>query len=193
MRCTPDAIISTARRMAELGLVIGSFGNVSCRQQDRILITPTSLDYFQTETEDIVTLDLAGDKLAGDREPSSEYRLHVAIYQARADAKTIVHTHSTHALALSISASPRELPALTEEMEVLVRGPIPIAPYIPAGTQELADRAAQILSKTPGKGLILARHGVVGLGNTLEGALLVCQLVEKAAQIQLLAQRRQAL
>ena len=193
MSCTPEAIILTARRMAELGLVIGSFGNVSCRQQERILITPTSLDYFQTQTKDLVTLDLAGDKLAGDREPSSEFRLHVAIYAARDDAQAIVHTHSTHALALSMSATTRELPALTEEMEILVKGPVPIAPYVPAGTQELADRAAQILSKTPGKGLILARHGVVGLGNTLEGALLVCQLVEKAAQIQLLAQRRQAL
>jgi len=179
--------------MAELGLVIGSFGNVSCRQQERILITPTSLDYFQMEPEDLFTLDLSGKKLAGDREPSSEFRLHVAIYVTRPDARAIVHTHSTHALALSMSATTRELPALTEEMEILVKGPVPIAPYVPAGTQELADRAAQILSKTPGKGLILARHGVVGLGNTLEGALLVCQLVEKAAQIQLLAQRRQAL
>ena len=114
--------------MAELGLVIGSFGNVSCRKQDRILITPTSLDYFQTETKDLVTLDLAGDKLVGDREPSSEYRLHVAIYAARDDAQAIVHTHSTHALALSMSASLRELPALTEEMEVLVKSVVPIAP-----------------------------------------------------------------
>ena len=190
MCCTPDAIISTARRMAKLGLVIGSFGNVSCRQQDRILITPTSLDYFQTETTDLVTLDLAGDKLAGDRDPSSEYRLHVAIYQTRGDAKTIVHTHSTHALALSMSASTRELPALTEEMEVLVRGPVPIAPYVPAGTQELADRAADVLSGIPSRALILARHGVVGFGEILEEALLICQLVEKAAQIHLLAHPR---
>lgn len=176
--------------MAELGLVIGSFGNVSCRKQDRILITPTSLDYFRTETRDLVTLDLAGKKLAGDREPSSEYRLHVAIYAARDDTQAIVHTHSTHALALSMSASPRELPALTEEMEVLVRGPVPIAPYIPAGTQELADRAADILKGIPSKALILARHGVVGFGETLEEALLICQLVEKAAQIHLLARPR---
>lgn len=176
--------------MAELGLVIGSFGNVSCRQQDRILITPTSLDYFRTETKDLVTLDLAGEKLAGDRQPSSEYRLHVAIYAARDDAQAIVHTHSTHALALSMSASPRELPAITEEMEVLVKGVVPIAPYIPAGTQELADRAADILKGIPSKALILARHGVVGFGETLEEALLICQLVEKAAQIHLLARPR---
>jgi len=186
MSCTAEVIIATARRMSELGLVVGSFGNVSCRKEDRILITPTSLDYFKTEAKDLVTLDLAGVTLAGEREPSSEYRLHVAIYAARADAKTIVHTHSTHALALSAVPSVRELPALTEEMEVLVKGSVPIAPYVPAGTQELADRAADLLSGVPSKGLILARHGVVGLGETLDEALLVCELVEKAARIQLL-------
>ena len=190
MCCTAEGLILTARRMAELGLVIGSFGNVSCRQQDRILITPTSLDYSRTETKDLVTLDLAGEKLTGDRQPSSEYRLHVAIYAARTDVKAMVHTHSTHALALSMSASPRELPALTEEMEVLVKGPVPIAPYVPAGTQELADRAADILNGIPSKALILTRHGVVGLGETLEEALLVCELVEKAAKIHLLIQPR---
>ena len=188
MSCTPDAIITTARRMAELGLVIGSFGNVSCRQRKSILITPTCLDYFQMKPEDLVALDLSGKKLAGDREPTSEFRLHVAIYAAREDAQAIVHTHSTHALAVSMSASTNELAALTEEMEVFVKGSVPVATYTPAGTQRLADQAAQILSKTSSKGLILARHGVVGLGNTLEEALLVCQLVEKAAHIQLLVQ-----
>ncbi len=188
MSCTPDTIITTARRMAELGLVIGSFGNVSCRHDETILITPTCLDYFQMKPEDLVALDLSGKKLAGDREPSSEFRLHVAIYAARDDALAIVHTHSTHALAVSGVAN--ELPMLTEEMEVLVKGSVPVAPYAPAGTQQLADQAAQILSKTSGKGLILARHGVVGLGETLEEAMLVCQLVEKASHIQLLSQWR---
>lgn len=176
--------------MARLGLVSGSFGNVSCQEDGRILITPTGLDYFRMKPQDLVTVDLFGKKRAGSREPSSEVRLHVAIYQARADARAIVHTHSTHALALSIAETTHELAALTEEMERLVKGVVPIAPYLRAGTQQLADQAAQILAKTRGKGLILARHGVVGLGVNLEEALLVCQLVEKAAQIHLLIRPR---
>jgi hypothetical protein len=63
--CSPEEIIKTARKMAELGLVLGSYGNVSCRQGDRVLITPTKLDYFAMEPEDIVTLDLTGKRLAG--------------------------------------------------------------------------------------------------------------------------------
>ena len=174
--------------MAELGLVIGSFGNVSCRENGRILITPTCLDYFRMKPGDLVTLDLSGNQLAGDRGPSSEFRLHAAIYAARDDARAIVHTHSTHALALGNIAD--KLPMLIEEMEVIVGGNVPVASYAPAGTQELADRAAKILQGIPSKALILARHGVVGLGNTLDDALLVCQSVEKASQIQLLARHQ---
>lgn len=182
--CSPEEIVKTARRMAELGLVLGSYGNVSCRSGERILITPTKLDYFAMEPEDIVALDLEGRKLVGKREPSSEFRLHLAIYRAREDVQAVVHAHGVYALALSLTAP--ELPSLTEEMEHGLGGPVQVAPYAPAGSQVLADRAAELLRKG-GKALILARHGLVGLGKDLEEALFVCQLVERAAQIYLLA------
>jgi len=188
MCCTIEDLITTARRMAGLGLVVGSFGNVSCRQDDRILITPTCLDYSQMEPADLVTLELAGKKLAGGREPSSEFRLHVAIYGARPDAQAIVHTHSTNAVTLSMLTN--ELPMLTEEIEAVIKGPVPVAPFVPAGTQELADQAADILQGIPSKALILARHGVVGFGQSLNEALLICQLVERNAKIYLLTQPR---
>lgn len=183
--CSPEEIITTARRMAELGLVLRSYGNVSCRQDERLLITPTGLDYFLMEPEDIVVLDLTGKKLLGRREPSSEFRLHLAIYRARGDARAIVHAHGVHALALSLITS--ELPSLTEEMEHGLGGPVQVAPYAKAGSQGLADQAAELLRKTGSKALILARHGLIGLGESLEEALFICQLVERSAQIYLLA------
>jgi len=174
--------------MTELGLVVGSFGNVSCRLNgNKMLITPTGLDYFAMEPEDIVTLDLDGKELAGRRGPSSEFRLHLVLYSARSDAQAIVHTHSVHALALSMITT--ELPTLTEEMEYGVGGPVPVAPYAPAGSQELAVQAAQILAGTKSKGLILARHGVVSLGENLSEALLVCHLIERNAQVYLLSRK----
>jgi len=188
MCCTAKGLIATARRMAELGLVIGSFGNVSCLQEDTILITPTRLDYFRMEPADLVMLDLAGKKLSGRREPSSEFRLHVTIYGTQPDAQAIVHTHSAYALALSLVTT--ELPMLTEEMEYGVGGNVPVAPFVPAGTQELADQAADILQGIPSKALILAHHGVVGFGQSLNEALLICQLVERNAKIYLLTQPR---
>jgi len=171
--------------MGTLDLVVGSFGNVSCRLADKILITPTGLAYSAMEPTDIVTLDLNGRRLAGQREPSSEFRLHLALYRARADAGAIVHTHSVHAIALSLVAE--ELPPLTEELEHGVGGPVPVAPYAPAGSQELADQAAKRLAGVKGKALILARHGVVGLGRGLDEALSICQLVERNAKVYLLA------
>lgn len=183
--CSPEGIIKTAQRMAELGLVVGSFGNVSCRLPDGILITPTGLDYLVMEPADIVTLDPKGKRLAGHREPSTEFRLHLALYRARADAQAIVHTHSVHAVALSLVAD--ELPSLTEELEHGIGGPVPVVPYAPAGTEELAGGAATtLLLKGRSKGLILARHGVVGLGKDLGEALAICQLVERNAQVYLL-------
>ncbi|HIC96428.1 TPA: class II aldolase/adducin family protein [Candidatus Bipolaricaulota bacterium] len=189
--CSPEKVIETARRMAELELVLGSYGNVSCRRrgqadQIQILITPAGLDYSSMEPEDIVLLDPTGRRLTGRREPSSEFRLHLAIYRAREDVRAIVHAHGVHALALSLIAS--ELPPITEEMEHSLGGPVPVAPYAPAGSQELADQAAEILRKG-GRALILSRHGLVGLGEDLEEALLICRLVERGARIYLLARR----
>lgn len=79
---------------------------------------------------------------------------------------------------------------LTEEMEYGVGGNVPVAPFVPAGTQELADQAADILKGIPSKALILARHGVVGFGQSPNEALLICQLVERNAKIYLLTQPR---
>ncbi|MFQ6117384.1 MAG: class II aldolase/adducin family protein [Candidatus Bipolaricaulia bacterium] len=183
--CSPERVVETARRMAALGLVVGSFGNVSCRLADKILITPTGLDYSAMEPMDIVTLDLEGERLVGQREPSSEFRLHLALYRARADARAVVHTHSVHAIALSLVAD--ELPPLSEELEHGVGGTVPVAPYAPAGTEELGRGAATTLLLGESRGLILARHGVVGLGRDLDEALLICQLVERNARVYLLA------
>ena len=170
--------------MAELGLVVGSFGNASCRLGEEVLITPTGLDYLEMRPEDIVALSMKGEKLSGRGEPSTEFRLHLALYHLRPDIRAIVHTHSVHAVALSLVAT--ELPTLTEELEH-AGGPVPVAPYAPAGSKELADQAATLLAKTGKRALILARHGVVGLGRDLEEALLICRLVERNAEVFLLA------
>ncbi len=181
--CSAEELIRTGRRMVELDLVVGSLGNLSCRQAETVLLTPTGLDYFTIEPEDIVILDQSGRKLAGRGEPSSEFQLHLAIYQAQDEAQAIVHTHSAHALALSLIV--KELPALTEELESVVGTPVPVVPYTPAGTQQLAERTAKALGEE-GRAIILERHGVVGIGASLNEAFLICQLVERNAKIYLL-------
>lgn len=184
--CSREDVLQTARAMASLGLVAGSLGNVSCRRGDALLITPTQLPYEQLRAEDLVVLDRNGEIVAGRHRPSSELRLHVAIYRAIPDARAIVHTHSTHALAVSTLTT--ALPAITDELALLGEQ-IPVAEHRPAGSQELADLAALALSKRLPSAAILGRHGVVGVASSLESALTACRLVERGAEVWLALQR----
>ena len=169
-------LVATARKMVALGLVTGTFGNVSCRLGERILITPSDLNYETMCPEDIVLLNASGNVVEGNRVPSSEYRLHVAIYDRITEVCAIVHTHSPQ--ALSAAEVRDELPAADS---AVLRASVPVAPYHPPGTQELADEVARLLVERKTSALILERHGVVGVGRDLDDALEVCRDVERLA------------
>jgi len=162
--------------MLALGLVTGTFGNVSCRLGDDLLITPSGLPYERMRPGDLVRMDPSGVTLEGLHPPSSEYRLHVAIYARVPGVRAIVHTHSPWAVRFASGAS--ELPCFGHGL----RGPIPVAPFRPPGTQDLADQAAGIFASRGVEAVILAKHGVVGVGRDLTGALTICQLVEQEAE-----------
>jgi L-ribulose-5-phosphate 4-epimerase len=181
--CSREEIVRIGQQMQKLNLVVGSFGNVSCRKENRILITPTSLDYDRMIPQDIVTLDLDGRMLDGSRKASSEYRMHVAIYGARPDIEAIVHTHSLYAIAFGLIGS--KLPMFTEEA-IHVTGPVKVAPYAETGTDALARNAASYLGHD-GKAVILQGHGVVGIGRDLDEAMLRCRIVERTAKIYMTA------
>ncbi|MCL6635301.1 MAG: class II aldolase/adducin family protein, partial [Peptococcaceae bacterium] len=99
------------------------------------------------------------------------------------DVGAIVHTHSIYASALAVLR--RELPPILEETAQVAGGAVPCAAYARAGTPELAEQAAATLGQ--GNAVLLANHGVVGVGSHLKEALTVCQVVEKSAMVYLLA------
>jgi L-fuculose-phosphate aldolase len=169
-----DDLIGAAREMLRLGLVTGTFGNVSARSDLGILITPSGFDYGRMRPADLVLLDPRGEVLRGERAPSSEFRLHVAIYRRLPAVEAIVHTHSRSAVALGRTASRLSGGALV--------GPVPVAPFRLAGSQELADRAADLLVSEEARAIILQDHGVVGVGRAIFEALEVCVAVERAAE-----------
>ena len=172
-------IVATAREMLRLGLVAGSSGNVSAREGDRIHITPAGLAYGATAEADIVTLDLDGALVEGEREPSSERRVHLAVYGARPDAGALVHTHSTHATAWSFLGEP--LDTGTEELEQAAGGAVQTAPYAPTGSDEIAAGGVQALGDRGA--VLLGRHGVLALGDSPAQALLTAVVVERQAQL----------
>jgi len=178
-------VVATAQEMLRLGLVAGSSGNVSAREDDRVHITPAGLPYGEMGEDDVVTLALDGSVLAGRREPSSERRVHLAVYGARPDAGALVHSHSVHATAWSFLDEP--LGTGTEELEEAAGGALLTAPFAPTGSDELAAAAVEALGGR--QAVLLGRHGVLALGGSPARALDVCAAVERQAQIAWLLRR----
>ena len=172
-------VVAAAREMLRLGLVTGTSGNVSGRDGERIEITPSGLPYEHMSETDVVTLAADGSVLDGHREPSSERRVHVAIYTARADARAIVHTHSVHATAWSLLGEP--LDTGTEELEHEAGGAVRTAPFAPSGSNEVAELCVDALAGR--RAVLLGGHGVVAIGESPADALVTCQSVERQAQI----------
>ena len=176
---SPADVVRAAQAMLGAGLVAGSAGNVSAREGELVHITPTALPYAEMGEDDVVTLDLGGRVVAGPREPSSERRVHLAIYATRPDAAAVVHTHSVHATAWSFLGE--DLSTGTEELEAAAGGPVRSAPPAPSGSEELA---AGVVGALAGRRVaLMARHGVVALGTSLERALEACVVVERQAQL----------
>ncbi|MHA1794058.1 MAG: NAD(P)-dependent oxidoreductase [Promethearchaeota archaeon] len=180
-------IVETCKKMINKEYVIGSAGNVSARMtarenKDLFLITPSSVDYNNMKPDDIVLIDEKGNVIQGHRNPSSEFRMHVAIYKARPDINAIIHTHAPYSTALSIARIP--IGAVVDEFIPFVGG-CNITEFAMAGTKELAANCVKALGDN--YAALIANHGNVCCGGNLDQAWNNCQMVEHAAKVQHLA------
>lgn len=176
-----DDLIAVGRKLVLQGLVTGSFGNLSARlpESNYILVTPSGMDYSLITPGDLVTLDLDGNKIRGERKATSEAPMHLAVYASRGDVNSIIHTHSPYATTLAcaeISIPP------VHYLMAGIGGEVPVIPYETFGTQELGKRAAEALGKTY-KAVLLGKHGVIAIGTTVRDAYFVAETVEYAAGI----------
>ena len=174
-------IIETCLWLQEKDLVIGTWGNVSVRVDDRIILTPSRIDYKVMEPEDMVTIDLEGNVVEGFRSPTTEKEVHRNIYIARKDVGAIVHFHPKYGTAMC--AQDEGIPCITEEMSQLLGGSVPITPkYVRAGEHEkLGIIAAETIGKK--NAVLLRNHAPVCCGKDLDEAITCCQVVEKSALI----------
>lgn len=122
---------------------------------------------------------MQGNKIVGTLIPSSETPLHLAVYEAIPEAQAIVHTHSIYASACAAMHKP--IPALIEDLVQIIGGSVDVAEYALPGTEALAANAIKALQNK--KAALLANHGVVCWGSSLNSALMTAEIVEKAAQI----------
>lgn len=178
-------LITTAHKLETKKLVAGSWGNISVKQGEEIVITPSGLGYENMQEEDLVLIDTEGKVLEGKHVPSSEAKLHNAIYKACPEAGAIIHTHSIYASALAAMHKP--VPAIIEDLVQIIGGRVYCAEYALPGTQELADNAVKALNGK--KACLLANHGAVAWGKTLADALMVAEILEKTAQIAIICQQ----
>jgi len=142
------------------------------------------MSYGTLVPEDIVILDLKGNTISGIRKPSIEVPLHLAIYNARQDVQAIVHTHSPYATAMAVAR--KEIPGAVEDMVQIVGGNVRVNEYALPGTEQLGINTVKAMEGRTA--VLLANHGMLGAGRDLEEAFRVCQVVEKSAQVTLLAQ-----
>lgn len=176
-----EKVAQLSKKMLQSGLVAGTWGNISTLvpQLGAVVITPSGMDYTTIEPMDMVVLDLHGKVLAGNRKPSSEAPLHLAIYQARPDITGIVHTHSEVATSFAVIRQPIE--PVVEDAAMLVGGAVQVAQYALPGTEELAQNVVAALGER--YAVLMANHGLVGIGKDVDEAFTVCQVVEKCAKI----------
>jgi len=168
------------RQLAERGLAAGQDGNVSVRVgRDRVLVTPSGALKSQLQAADMVEVTLAGRRRRGRRNPTSELDLHLRILRRRGDVGAVVHAHPPTATAFGVAGLDLTSFALAEL--ILLVGPVPLVPYATPGSAVLGERVEQCIASHDA--LLLANHGAVTVGRTLDEAWIRMESLEHAARI----------
>ncbi len=180
-----EKVFKVCQEMQKAALVLGSSGNASLRIEDTgtFAISPSNVDYSGMCANDVLIIDSKGKVLQGDRNPSIEWQLHLAIYDARSDVNAIIHSHCLYASALAILGLP--LPPIIEEAVRNLGGQIEVAAYGLTGTKKLAQNVVKALG--PRNAALMANHGAVCCGPSVDAALHNALLLERVAHIYLLA------
>lgn len=178
-------IVEVGQRLYQREMIAGSEGNMSVKLADnRLLTTPTGLCKGMMQVDDIVEIDGAGTPTrSAKHRPSSELPMHLAIYEARPDVKAIVHAHPITATGFALAGIPLNQNYLPEV--VLTFGSIPLVKYGTPSTCELSQEVARHIKDHDG--LLLANHGAVTTGATLQEAYFKMETLEHYAKTLLVA------
>ena len=166
--------VNICRMLYQRKYIVGSGGNVSIREGDRVYITPTGSILGCLREEDISIVDIEGNIIKG--KPSSELKMHLGIYRSREDVNSIIHTHSPYTIAFSVLD--RKIELITPESKVFIKK-IGYVPYLEAGSEELAKE----VSKRKEDVIVLKNHGVVCLGRNLRDAYIKTEVIEEVAKL----------
>jgi L-fuculose-phosphate aldolase len=177
-------ICDIGRRIYNKGFAAGNDGNISYRiGPNEVLCTPTMVSKGFLKPEDLCIVDMEGNQKSGQRKRTSEIMLHLAIMKKRSDVKSVVHCHPPHATAFAVAREP--IPqCVLPEVEVFL-GDVPITKYETPGGQPFADTILPFVEKS--NVIILANHGTVSFGETVEKAYWWTEILDAYCRILMLA------
>jgi L-fuculose-phosphate aldolase len=181
-------VLEMSRMMVKRGLVVGTAGNISLRlnvdnEPELLAITPSSRHYDSLDIDDIQVIDFNSNHVEGELIPSIETLLHIGIYRARKGINAVIHTHSVFASVISVIDS--EIPPIMEDQVMSIGGEIRIAEYTPPQSPR---KIANVLKALEDRfGVLLAHHGAIGIGGTIQEAFDNCEIIEKTSKIYYLA------
>lgn len=170
-------LVYTAQKLATLGLNKGASGNCSIRDARGFVITPSGVDAEVMTADSMVVVKMNGDAEAN-KKPSSEWRFHRDIYQHHSEVNAIIHTHSM--FATTVACLHHDVPPFHYMVAMAGGGSIRCAPYALFGTQALSDAAISALKDR--KACLLANHGMIAMGGSLDEALAVTVEVESLCE-----------
>ena len=177
-------VIDAGIRMLKNGITIGAWGNISLRDPESglIYLTPSGMAYDTLVRGDIVVLTPDGTIREGKRKPSVEKELHLSVYRARPEVNAVVHTHPIYSTAFSSMGE--GIPLLLDEAAQVLGAPVQAAKYALPGSPELARSCVEALGDKA-MACLLRSHGAVCLGEDLEKAFTVSNVLEATARIYL--------
>lgn len=175
-------IVESGVRMINGGYTIGTWGNISIRnpETDEVYLSPSGMNYTTITEDDIIIVNLKGEVVEGNRTPTIETALHVAVYNARPEVNAVVHTHPIYSTAFSCCGE--DIPLILDEAAQILGDTCKTADYALPGSPELAANCVKALGDKA-TSCLLKSHGAVCIGDSIESAFAVCKVLEVTAEI----------
>ena len=185
MNCK-EKLLWAGKEMLRRDLTVETFGNLSVRDPETglVYLTPSAMAYHTITEDDVVVMDLAGGIVEGHRRPTIEKEVHLSLYRAHPEINAIIHTHPVHSQVFAVLRRP--IPPVMDEAAQVLGGTVQVADYALPGTPELAENVCHAMDGRV-RACLMANHGAVCVGESMEQAFKVCTVLEMTAEVYRLA------
>ena len=175
-------IVESGKKMSHSDLTVSTYGNISYRDPEtgRVYLTPSGMDYDTITEDDIVVVDLDGNRLEGERKPTIEAGMHLLIYKARPDVNAIIHTHPLYSMVYACQGE--TIPLFTDGAAQTLGDVVRTSKYALPGSPEMAENVVKALGDKAMSCLVRS-HGAVAVGKDMKTAFKVCTILETTAHI----------